>query len=117
MFSFYFVFLFEKNSNQPIRVGWFPANCIQLQSPVTTPTTAISSFPTYQNTSNELPRYIAIFPYEARQDDELSFPADAVFEILEETSQAGWLKARYNNKIGLIPATYVKPIEELTPCK
>lgn len=64
-----------------------------------------------------MPRYIAIFPYEAQQDDELSFPADAIFEIIEETSQAGWLKARYNNQIGLIPSTYVKPIEELTPCK
>jgi hypothetical protein len=67
--------------------------------------------------SLELPRYIAIFPYEAQQDDELSFPADAIFEILEDAGNSGWFKARYNHQIGLIPSTYVKPIDELNPCK
>jgi myosin-1 len=65
----------------------------------------------------EYPRYIAIFPYEAQQDDELSFPADAIFEILEDAGNSGWYKARYNQQIGLIPSTYVKPIDEQTPCK
>ena len=64
-----------------------------------------------------LPRYIAIFPYEAQQDDELSFPADAIFEILEDAGNTGWLKARYNQQVGLIPSTYVKPVDQLTPCK
>jgi len=65
----------------------------------------------------ELPRYIAIFPYEAQQDDELSFPADAIFEILDQAGNSGWFKARYNNQTGLIPSTYVKPIDEYNPCK
>jgi hypothetical protein len=65
----------------------------------------------------EYPRYIAIFPYEAQQDDELSFPADAVLEILEEAGSSGWFKARYGNQTGLIPSTYVKPIDEHNACK
>jgi len=65
----------------------------------------------------EYPRYVAIFPYEAQQDDELSFPADAILEILEEAGNAGWFKARYGNQTGLIPSTYVKPIDGSNPCK
>ncbi|CAF3803002.1 unnamed protein product, partial [Rotaria sp. Silwood1] len=61
-----------------------------------------------------LPRYIALFAYDAQQDDELSFPADAILEILEQADHNGWFKARYGNKIGLIPSTYVKPIDEHT---
>jgi hypothetical protein len=58
-----------------------------------------------------LPQYIAIFPYEAQQDDELSFPADAVLEILEEANTSGWFKARLGDQIGLIPSTYIQPID------
>ena len=118
-----------QDPEQPIRVGWFPANCVQLQSTSTPASTTAS----YQNTigidlriddhlknislSLALPRYIAIFPYEAQQDDELSFPIHAIFEILEDAGNSGWYKARYNNQIGLIPSTYVKPVEQSTPCK
>jgi hypothetical protein len=35
-----------KNPDQPIRVGWFPANCVQLQT-ASTPTSRPAS---YQNT-------------------------------------------------------------------
>ena len=41
-----FFSFFLKASNQPVRVGWFPANCVQLQT-ISTPTSSIS---TYQNT-------------------------------------------------------------------
>jgi len=137
MYKLIFLFFLEnifliKNPDQPIRVGWFPANCVQLQT-VTTPTTPVSLYLNDKRGINlkkeirilfiklflslEFPRYIAIFPYEAQQDDELSFPADAIFEILEDAGNSGWFKARYNNKTGLIPSTYVKPLDEHNPCK
>jgi len=53
---------------------------------------------------------MAIFPYEAQQEDELSFPADAVLEILDQNT-SGWFKARLGDQVGLIPATYVQPID------
>ncbi|CAF4225977.1 unnamed protein product [Rotaria sp. Silwood2] len=98
-----------RSSDQPIRVGWFPANCVQMQTLSTpAPPTAL-----YLNAS-ELPRYIALFAYDAQQDDELSFPADAILEILDQTGSSGWFKAQYGNQIGLIPSTYVKSIDEHT---
>ena len=58
----------------------------------------------------ENPRYIALFPYTAQQSDELSFPADAILEVLDETD-SNWFTARYNNQVGLVPATYVQPYQ------
>jgi hypothetical protein len=54
---------------------------------------------------------MAIFPYDAQQDDELSFPADAMLEILEQNASSGWFKARFEDRIGLIPATYVQVMD------
>jgi hypothetical protein len=54
---------------------------------------------------------MAIFPYDAQQEDELSFPADAILEILDHTNPSGWFKARLGDQVGLIPSTYVQPID------
>ncbi|CAF1360454.1 unnamed protein product [Rotaria sp. Silwood1] len=96
-------------SDQPVPVGWFPGNCVQIQE-------AISSTISHENTA-KLPQYIAIFPYEAQQDDELSFPADAILEILPEANTSGWFKARFGDQVGLIPSTYVQPIDTHSQCK
>lgn len=54
---------------------------------------------------------MAIFPYDAQQDDELSFPADAILEILDPENTSGWFKARLGDQIGLIPSTYVQSLD------
>jgi Variant SH3 domain len=54
---------------------------------------------------------MAIFPYDAQQDDELSFPADAILEILDPENASGWFKARLNDRVGLIPSTYVQSLD------
>lgn len=59
----------------------------------------------------DLPRYIAIFPYDAQQEDELSFPADAILEIVDQTSTTGWFKAKLGDQVGLIPSTYVQAMD------
>ncbi|CAF3472708.1 unnamed protein product, partial [Rotaria sp. Silwood2] len=58
---------------------------------------------------------MTIFPYEAQQDDELRFPADAILEILHEANTSGWFKARFGNQVGLISSTYVQPIDTHNP--
>ncbi|CAF3971444.1 unnamed protein product, partial [Rotaria sp. Silwood2] len=62
-----------------------------------------------------IPEYMTIFPYEAQQDDELRFPADAILEILHEANTSGWFKARFGNQVGLISSTYVQPIDTHNP--
>ena len=67
--------------------------------------------------SLQSPQYIVVFPYKAQQEDELSFPAEATFEILDLTNNSGWFKARLGKKIGLIPSTYVQPSDAHHHCK
>ncbi len=67
--------------------------------------------------SLELPQYIAIVPYQAQQDDELSFSADVVLEILDPTNTSRWFKDRLSDQVGLIPSTYVQPIDTHNQCK
>ena len=47
----------------------------------------------------------------------MSFPADAVLEILEQENTSGWFKARLGDKVGLVPSTYVQPIDTHNQCK
>ncbi|CAF0755063.1 unnamed protein product [Adineta ricciae] len=94
--------------DQPVRVGWFPSDHVQIQTPV-------SSIPSDPNASNSQ-HYIAIFPYDAQQDDELSFPADAVLEISDPENTSGWFKARLGDQVGLIPSTYVQLIDAHHQC-
>ena len=60
---------------------------------------------------------MAIFPYQAQQDDELSFPIEAILEVFDRTSNTNWFKARLGQQSGLIPSTYVQPVDERQPCK
>ncbi|XGW22955.1 hypothetical protein V3C99_005303 [Haemonchus contortus] len=54
------------------------------------------------------PCFIALFEYEARTDDDLSFKKDEVLEILNDT-QGDWWFARHKatGKTGYIPSNYV----------
>ncbi|KIH47419.1 SH3 domain protein [Ancylostoma duodenale] len=54
------------------------------------------------------PCFIALFDYEARTDDDLSFKKDEVLEILNDM-QGDWWFARHKatGKTGYIPSNYV----------
>ena len=51
----------------------------------------------------------AIYEYEARTEDEISFPDGASLDIYERNDPEWWL-ARYKEEVGLIPATYVSEV-------
>ncbi|KAK6056838.1 SH3 domain protein [Cooperia oncophora] len=55
---------------------------------------------------NNYPCFVALFEYEARTDDDLSFKKDEVLEILNDT-QGDWWFARHKTtgKTGYIPST------------
>ncbi|TPX48253.1 hypothetical protein SeLEV6574_g02148 [Synchytrium endobioticum] len=67
-------------------IGLIPANYVQDAPPVVT--------------------WKAIYQYEARTDDEISFPDGASIDIYERNDPEWWL-ARYHDDVGLIPAVYV----------
>jgi hypothetical protein len=50
---------------------------------------------------------VALYDHDAEADDELSFGAGDIVEVLE-TSDDGWWKGRCKGKVGLFPVNYVQ---------
>ncbi|UJR27176.1 hypothetical protein I4U23_008472 [Adineta vaga] len=93
--------------DQPVRIGWFPADHVRTDTTVSSTLPSASS----DQKTTDSQHYIAIFSYDAQHDDELSFPADAVLDILDPENTSGWFKARLGDQVGLIPSTYVQQID------
>ena len=56
-------------------------------------------------------KYLTIADYVAEEDDEISFPAGVVAEVLQK-SLTGWWMVRCQDAIGCAPATYLRKIRE-----
>ena len=60
---------------------------------------------------------IAVYPYTAQHDDELTFPKDAVINVIKKEGTEWW-QGECNGKIGMFPANYVtSTTPESTSCK
>jgi len=71
--------------------------------------------PPPQQQQSKHPRFKAIFPYEAQDEGEISFPVGAILEI-SEMDENGWWCAKFEDKEGWIPSNYLEPIvEQPTP--
>uniref|UniRef100_A0A0N5BRC9 Tyrosine-protein kinase n=1 Tax=Strongyloides papillosus TaxID=174720 RepID=A0A0N5BRC9_STREA len=84
-----------------------------IQSPPTT--TTANGVKSHTSTLSQGSRthnvYIALFDYEARTDEDLSFKKNELLEILNEMQNGDWWYARslVTNKTGFIPSNYVAP--------
>lgn len=90
-----------------------------VDSPVRTePTPAISRpLPPTPAAAPPLQRYIALFDYSARTEEDLSFNTGDILEALDK-SQGEWWIARALTGVsasreGYIPANYVAPVESI----
>ena len=52
---------------------------------------------------------IAIYSYNAQNDDELTFLKDSVINVVSKDDQ-DWWKGELNGEVGMIPSTYVQPL-------
>jgi len=50
---------------------------------------------------------IALYPYAAQHADELSFPKDAVINVLKK-DDPDWWSGEYNGATGVFPSNYVQ---------
>uniref|UniRef100_T1IY47 Intersectin-1 n=1 Tax=Strigamia maritima TaxID=126957 RepID=T1IY47_STRMM len=82
------------------QIGWFPASYVKLLTS--------SARNTPEPTGDEV---LAIYPYEAQNEDELTFPKGATINIISRDDGAWW-KGEYNGNEGLFPANYVQPVED-----
>ncbi|XP_077183165.1 SH3 and PX domain-containing protein 2B isoform X1 [Paroedura picta] len=78
--------------------GWVPATCLEAQDGVQDE---------FSMQPEEEEKYIVIYPYTARDPDEMNLDKGTVVEVIQKNLE-GWWKIRYQGQEGWAPASYLK---------
>uniref|UniRef100_A0A8C0KFP3 SH3 and PX domain-containing protein 2B n=1 Tax=Canis lupus dingo TaxID=286419 RepID=A0A8C0KFP3_CANLU len=78
--------------------GWVPATCLEGQDGMQDE---------FSLQPEEEEKYTVIYPYTARDQDEMNLERGAVVEVIQKNLE-GWWKIRYQGKEGWAPASYLK---------
>ncbi|XP_069754890.1 SH3 and PX domain-containing protein 2B isoform X3 [Narcine bancroftii] len=81
--------------------GWVPATCLEPQDEAQDDLSIVSAKP------GEEENFVVIYPYSARDNDEIDLERGAVVEVLQKNLE-GWWKIRYQDREGWAPASYLK---------
>lgn len=80
--------------------GWVPATCLEAQD-------GVQEDFTIQPEEEE--KYSVIYPYTARDQDEITLDKGVIVEVIQKNLE-GWWKIRYKGAEGWAPASYLKKI-------
>lgn len=58
------------------------------------------------------PKYRALYAFDGRSDDELSFCVGDVITLLSDDAGDGWYFGSCQGRVGVFPANYVEPLEQ-----
>ncbi|XP_039450300.1 intersectin-1-like [Culex pipiens pallens] len=91
------------------QIGWFPATYVKIlqggrNSGRNTPVSASK----VEISETVLDKVIALYPYKALNDDELSFDKDDIISVLGR-DEPEWWRGELNGTTGLFPSNYVGP--------
>ncbi|XP_036280622.1 SH3 and PX domain-containing protein 2B isoform X2 [Pipistrellus kuhlii] len=78
--------------------GWVPATCLEGQD---------GGQDEFSLEPEDEEKYSVIYPYTARDQDEMNLERGAVVEVIQKNLE-GWWKIRYQGKEGWAPASYLK---------
>ncbi|XP_010151884.1 PREDICTED: SH3 and PX domain-containing protein 2B, partial [Eurypyga helias] len=78
--------------------GWVPATCLEAQDGVQDE---------FSMQPDEEEKYTVIYPYTARDQDEMNLDKGAVVEVIQKNLE-GWWKIRHQGQEGWAPASYLK---------
>ncbi|XP_006978935.2 SH3 and PX domain-containing protein 2B [Peromyscus maniculatus bairdii] len=78
--------------------GWVPATCLEGQD---------GGQDEFSLQPEEEEKYTVIYPYTARDQDEMNLERGAVVEVIQKNLE-GWWKIRFQGKEGWAPASYLK---------
>ncbi|XP_076618966.1 dynamin associated protein 160 isoform X3 [Colletes latitarsis] len=90
------------------QIGWFPASYVK---PLTSSNRSTPVSHGYQEspTDPSVERVMALYPYQAQNEDELSFEkGDAIIVLAKD--EAAWWKGELNGASGVFPSNYVSPM-------
>ncbi|GJQ83722.1 putative Eps15 homology domain protein [Trypoxylus dichotomus] len=78
----------------------------------TSPVTTVPSTIGHTTTMVGAVKYRALYAFEGRNSDEISFqPGDIVMVPLEQTGEPGWLAGEIRGQTGWFPESYVEPMD------
>ncbi|TSY69817.1 SH3 and PX domain-containing protein 2B [Bagarius yarrelli] len=80
--------------------GWVPATCLEAQDDPDD----------FSLPAEEEEKYVVIYPYSARDQDEIDLVKGMTVEVMEKNLE-GWWKIRYQGKEGWAPASYLKKFD------
>ncbi|XP_056587488.1 SH3 and PX domain-containing protein 2B isoform X3 [Triplophysa dalaica] len=83
--------------------GWVPATCLEAQDDPDD----------FSLPAEEEEKYTAIYPYSARDQDEIDLERGMTVEVIQKNLE-GWWKIRYEGKEGWAPASYLKKADILS---
>lgn len=91
------------------QIGWFPASYVKiLQGGRNSGRNTPVSGSKIEMTEAILDKVIALYPYKAQNDDELSFEKDDIISVLGR-DEPEWWRGESNGLTGLFPSNYVRP--------
>lgn len=77
--------------------GWVPATCLEAQDDPDD----------FSDAGEEEEKYSVIYPYSARDEDEIDLERGMIVEVIQKNLE-GWWKIRYQGREGWAPASYLK---------
>ncbi|KAG7484650.1 hypothetical protein MATL_G00052310 [Megalops atlanticus] len=83
--------------------GWVPATCLEAQDDPDD----------FSLPGEEEEKYTVIYPYSARDKDEINLVKGTTVEVIQRNLE-GWWKIRYQGQEGWAPASYLKKADILT---
>ncbi|XP_070527268.1 intersectin-1 isoform X5 [Cardiocondyla obscurior] len=96
------------------QIGWFPATYVKPLTSSSNRSTPVSHGYQDSPTDPNIERVMALYPYQAQNEDELSFEKGDVISVLAK-EEASWWRGELNGVSGVFPSNYVSPMSnELT---
>ncbi|XP_043521564.1 intersectin-1 isoform X12 [Frieseomelitta varia] len=91
------------------QIGWFPASYVKPLTSSSNRSTPVSHGYQDSPTDPNVERVMALYPYQAQNEDELSFEKGDVITVLAK-DEAAWWKGELNGVSGVFPSNYVSPM-------
>ncbi|XP_076478469.1 dynamin associated protein 160 isoform X8 [Bombus vancouverensis nearcticus] len=91
------------------QIGWFPASYVKPLTSSSNRSTPVSHGYQDSPTDPNVERVMALYPYQAQNEDELSFEKGDVITVLAK-DEAAWWKGELNGMSGVFPSNYVSPM-------
>ncbi|XP_033230304.1 intersectin-1 isoform X3 [Belonocnema kinseyi] len=91
------------------QIGWFPASYVKLLTSNSNRSTPVSHGYLDSPTDPNVERVMSLYPYQAQNEDELSFEKGDVITVLAKEEEAWW-RGELNGVSGVFPSNYVSPM-------